>query len=67
MENHNVLNLNQSDKLFWHGYIEFYERFFINRKIETIAEIGVFKGESIKWLLHRFPTAKNLWSRHIAI
>ena len=53
-------SLNQttlSDKAYWHGYIPFYEGFFINRNIETIAEFGVYKGKSIRWLLERFPKA----------
>jgi hypothetical protein len=47
--------LDESDKSFWHGFIDFYEPFFLNRNIDRIAEIGVFKGNSIKWLLSRFP------------
>jgi len=47
----------QSDKQFWHGYIPFYETFFVGRDITTIAEIGIFQGNSIRWLLERFPGA----------
>lgn len=46
-----------SDKVFWHGYIEFYERFFTGRDFRHVAEIGLFKGNSIRWLLQRFPNA----------
>jgi hypothetical protein len=46
-----------SDKVFWHGYVEFYERFFAGRDFKYIAEIGIFKGNSIRWLLGRFPNA----------
>lgn len=48
----------QSDKFFWHGYVDFYETFFKTRQIQTIAEIGIFKGNSIRWLLDRFPKAE---------
>jgi hypothetical protein len=44
-----------SDKLYWHGYIPFYENFFSSRDIKIIAEFGVYKGNSIRWLLERFP------------
>jgi trans-aconitate methyltransferase len=47
-----------SDKIFWHGYIDFYERFFSTRAFHQIAEFGIFKGDSIRWLLQRFPMAQ---------
>ncbi len=50
--------LDTSDKSFWHGYTDFYESYFINKNFESIAEIGVFKGNSIRWLLNRFPKAR---------
>jgi hypothetical protein len=50
--------IKQSDKFFWHGYVDFYERFFRTREIEKIAEIGVSLRFSIKWLLDRFPQAE---------
>lgn len=53
-------SLKSSDKFFWHGYIEFYEQFFKNREFKNIAEIGVFKGNSIRWLLERFHQSKIL-------
>jgi 23S rRNA U2552 (ribose-2'-O)-methylase RlmE/FtsJ len=46
-----------SDKIFWHGYIPFYESFFAGRDFHSIAEFGVYKGRSIRWLLARFPSA----------
>ena len=46
-----------SDKIFWHGYIPFYETFFTGRTFKRIAEFGVYKGRSIRWLLERFPDA----------
>lgn len=45
----------RSDKVFWHGYIDFYERHFADRAFARIAEIGVLRGHSIRWLLDRFP------------
>ncbi len=47
-----------SDKVYWHGYIQFYEKFFQGRTLNRIAEFGVFQGNSIRWLLERFPDAK---------
>jgi hypothetical protein len=44
-----------SDKVFWHGYIEFYERQFAGRSFDRIGEIGVLRGNSVRWLLERFP------------
>lgn len=52
--------ITQSDKFFWHGYVPFYEQFFQNRDFKNIAEIGVFKGNSIRWFLERFPNSKIL-------
>lgn len=49
--------LTTSDKIFWHNYINFYEAFFTGRSFKRIAEIGLLKGNSIRWLLERFPGA----------
>lgn len=49
--------LTDSDKTFWHGYIDFYEPHLQLRTIRSIAEIGISKGHSIRWLLARFPEA----------
>lgn len=57
VRNPNTSLLSTSDKVFWHGYIDFYERFFTGRSFNNIAEIGIFKGNSIRWLLERFPEA----------
>ena len=46
-----------SDKVYWHGYIPFYEQFFAQRQLLRIAEFGVYKGNSIRWLLERFPNS----------
>jgi hypothetical protein len=50
--------IDTSDKVFWHGFVDFYENFFRGRVFENIAEIGIFKGNSIRWLLERFPSAR---------
>lgn len=50
--------LTQSDKFYWHQYVDFYETFLQNTKFNNIAELGVFEGASIKWLLARFPYSK---------
>jgi len=47
--------INESDKFFWHDFVRFYEFFFRDLEVKTIAEIGIFKGNSIRWLLERFP------------
>lgn len=49
--------IRESDKHFWHGYIAFYENHFASRDIASILEFGVLKGNSIRWLMERFPAA----------
>lgn len=49
--------MQESDKVFWHGYLSFYEQHFPTDINGTIVEFGVFKGASIRWLLRRFPSA----------
>jgi len=51
------IDIQLSDKFFWHGYIPFYE-IIQNRDFQKIAEFGVFKGGSIRWLLERFPQSE---------
>ncbi|MBB3179814.1 hypothetical protein [Variovorax sp. Sphag1AA] len=46
-----------SDKSFWHGYTGFYARHFPKEIKGSILEFGVFKGNSIRWLLTEFPNA----------
>lgn len=53
-----------SDKSYWHGFQDFYETYFHNRTFKNIAEVGIFKGASIKWLLERFPTS-NIYAADI--
>ena len=55
-----------SDKSFWHGFDNFYETYFKNRTFNNIAEFGIFKGSSIKWLLERFPNSQIYGSDIIA-
>jgi hypothetical protein len=53
--------LHESDKAFWHRYLDVYERAFATLgRVSTILEFGVFKGDSIRWLLGRFPDAQVL-------
>lgn len=50
--------LTTSDKTFWHGYLDFYERHLPATLAGTIVELGVFKGNSIRWLANRYPQAR---------
>ena len=50
--------LANSDKSFWHGYLEFYAMHLPPDVKGTIVEFGVFKGHSIRWLAERFPEAR---------
>jgi predicted O-methyltransferase YrrM len=52
------MNNTSSDKSYWHGFDDFYETYFKNRKFNNIAEFGIFKGGSVRWLLDRFPDSK---------
>lgn len=47
--------LNESDKSYWHRYIDFYESELSDFKCRHVLEFGVWKGGSIKWLMERFP------------
>ncbi|MFN8109611.1 MAG: hypothetical protein U0Y82_07160 [Thermoleophilia bacterium] len=49
--------LDTTDKVFWHGYVDFYEPFLASLDVRHVAEFGVFRGNSIRWLLDRFPDA----------
>jgi len=46
--------LQTSDKVFWHKYIDFYEE-LLPSEAENILEIGVFKGNSIKYWRDKYP------------
>lgn len=50
--------LEASDKSFWHGYIDFYNRVLPETLDAPIVEFGVFHGHSIRWLLEKYPTAR---------
>lgn len=50
-------DLQESDKVFWHGYLSFYEQHLPKDITGNIVEFGVLKGASIRWLLRRFPSA----------
>ena len=47
-----------SDKIFWHGYLDFYEKFLAEFSPKSILEMGIDKGHSVRWLLDRFPSAQ---------
>src|SRR5579875_1691470 len=52
--------LTKSDKFFWHHYIEQYDLHFSALEAMSalnILEIGIFKGNSIRWLQQKFPNA----------
>jgi SAM-dependent methyltransferase len=49
----------ESDKFYWHRYIDFYEQVFATlHRVTSILEFGVLEGDSIRWLADRFPEAK---------
>ncbi|MBH1986261.1 MAG: class I SAM-dependent methyltransferase [Burkholderiales bacterium] len=50
--------LEESDKSFWHGYLDFYGRLLPKVMNDPIVEFGVFHGHSIRWLLDTYPAAK---------
>ncbi len=48
----------ESDKYYWHRYIETYQRAFENLgQVRRVLEFGVFHGASIRWLAECFPEA----------
>jgi hypothetical protein len=50
--------MQESDKAYWHRYLEFYEQAFASLgSVSAILEFGIFKGDSIRWLVERFPGA----------
>lgn len=51
----------QSDKFFWHRYIDFYLKNLPRNISGCIVEFGVFKGNSIRWLLEHFPDAQKIY------
>ena len=51
--------LEESDKAFWHRYVEFYEgEFAALGDVSAVLEFGVLDGRSIGWLADRFPGAR---------
>lgn len=52
-------DIKQSDKFFWHRYVDFYEPYFAALdEPKNIVEFGVFHGDSIRYLAERFPSAE---------
>jgi len=48
-----------SDKFYWHRYVDFYEdKCFSRINPRHILEFGVLRGESIRYLNMRFPSAE---------
>lgn len=47
--------LSESDKSFWHGYTEFYSEKLPRTVGRPIVEFGVLHGNSIRWLLEKYP------------
>ena len=50
--------LQESDKSFWHGYTDFYAQHLPSVVEGGIVEFGVFHGNSIRWLMERYPRAR---------
>ncbi|RUM36870.1 MAG: hypothetical protein DSY50_01520 [Desulfobulbus sp.] len=46
-----------SDKEYWHHYIDFYERELASFDCRNVLEFGVWKGASIRWLMDKYPSA----------
>ena len=46
-----------SDKDYYHGFTPYYEKYFATLDPSYVAEFGVFQGDSIRYLLKRFPKA----------
>lgn len=48
-----------TDKVFWHHYDDFYLPIFQSLRTtpSKICEIGVFRGDSLRWLQDQFPEA----------
>ena len=47
-----------SDKYFWHGFREVYARLLPEFIEGRVVEFGVFKGDSIRWLMEQYPMAE---------
>ena len=45
-----------SDKVYWHKYLDFYER-FLPKRLNCIVEIGVFQGDSIRYWREKYPSS----------
>ncbi len=49
----------ESDKIFWHRFTETYDRALARLgNAQDILEFGVLDGDSIRWLMRRFPDAR---------
>jgi hypothetical protein len=49
----------ETDKIFWHRYLDAYEPAFeALGDVADVLEFGVLDGKSIEWLVRRFPAAR---------
>jgi hypothetical protein len=49
----------ESDKFYWHRYVDKYEQAFASLGgVSDILELGVLDGASLRWLAKRFPYAR---------
>ncbi len=53
-----TFSIGESDKDYWHRYVDFYEEQFTALQCHSVLEFGVWRGASIRWLMNRFPAAK---------
>lgn len=50
--------IEDSDKHYWHRYVEFYRDELASFHCQSVLEFGVWRGASIRWLMELFPTAE---------
>jgi|GEM_PF-1221824 hypothetical protein len=51
--------LTGSDKEYWHRYLPLYEKELSKlKRCDRILEFGIFKGDSVRWLIDKYPNAK---------
>lgn len=48
----------ESDKSFWHDYLGFYDTHLPKSIDDLVVEFGVLNGQSISWLLKKYPACK---------
>lgn len=45
----------ETDKVYWHNYVRFYEDELESFQCDSVLEFGVWRGASIRWLMSLFP------------